>query len=79
LIKNVIFPNWKNELEIRLSYFKLATGIAPVVMDLLNMHVSLKHHWMSVGNWSFAFEDFYRENITEQIDSGLGSSNNVFL
>ena len=44
-------------------------AIAPVVMDLINMHVNLKHHFMSLGNWSFAFEDFYRENITEQFDS----------
>lgn len=43
--------------------------IAPVVLDILNMHVSMKHSFMSLGNWSFAFEDFYRENITEQIDS----------
>jgi len=24
---------------------------------------------MSLGNWSFAFEDYFRENITEQIDT----------
>jgi len=31
-------------------------AIAPVVLDILNMHVSLKHSFMSLGNWSFAFE-----------------------
>ena len=35
-------------------------------MDLLNMHVSLKHSFMSMGNWTFAFEDFDREDIMAQ-------------
>ena len=44
-------------------------AIAPVVLDVLNMHVSLKHSFMMLGNWSFAYEDFYRENITQNIDT----------
>ena len=43
-----------------------AQAIAPVVMDLLNIHVSLKHSFMSMGNWTFAFEDFDREDIMAQ-------------
>ena len=28
-----------------------------------------KHHFMSLGNWSFAFEDFDREDLMRQIDN----------
>lgn len=47
---------------------KRVLAIAPVVMDLLNMHVSLKHSFMSMGNWTFAFEDFTREDLMAQLD-----------
>ena len=41
------------------------------------MHVSLKHTYMSLGNWSFAFEDFFREDITR--DVGNQYISNIFL
>ena len=44
-------------------------AIAPVVMDLLNVHVSLKHGFMSLGGWTFAFQDFTRDDVIMRYDS----------
>lgn len=33
-------------------------GIAPVVMDLLNFSVGVQHMWQTLGNWTFAFQDY---------------------
>ena len=38
------------------------------------MHVSLKHSFMSMGNWTFAFEDFDRENIMAQLRVSAAST-----
>lgn len=42
--------------------------VLPMVMDLLNFTASLHHHYMSFGGWSFAFEPYYNENITQYLD-----------
>lgn len=39
-------------------------AIMPVVMDELNFMENIMHHWRSYGGWSFAFEDYWKLNLT---------------
>ncbi|KAK7003107.1 autocrine proliferation repressor protein A-like isoform X1 [Biomphalaria glabrata] len=48
---------------------KRVVGMVPVVMDLLNTQKNLHHHFRSLGGWTFAFGDYYVENITQNLDS----------
>eukprot|EP01084_Bolivina_argentea_P007444 13970_1 len=41
----------------------------PMVFDMENMHRSLHHMWKAYGGWTFAFEDYYDENITQYLDT----------
>ena len=41
-------------------------AIAPIVMDLL-FEAGLLHMFRSYGNWTFAFEPYWKENITQAI------------
>lgn len=41
---------------------------APVVMDLLNLHDNLHHMWRNYGGWTFAFEDYFDEDLTAELD-----------
>ena len=43
-------------------------GFVPIVMDMPNFHPNLKHMYQAYGGWTFAFEDYYAENITKDID-----------
>jgi len=47
---------------------KRVVGIAPMVMDLLNVVHNLHHHYRSLGGWTFAFNDYYQVNITAYLD-----------
>jgi PhoPQ-activated pathogenicity-related protein len=38
-------------------------GIAPMVIDLLNIVPSFQHHWQCYGEWSPAVEDYVNEGI----------------
>jgi PhoPQ-activated pathogenicity-related protein len=38
-------------------------GIAPIVIDLLNIVPSFEHHWRCYGEWSPAIEDYINEGI----------------
>nr|KAG5691328.1 hypothetical protein BaRGS_014027 [Batillaria attramentaria] len=48
---------------------KRVVGIAPIVMDLLNMVKNLHHHFRAYGGWTFAFKDYYDLNFTSQLDN----------
>ncbi|XP_064606085.1 autocrine proliferation repressor protein A-like [Liolophura sinensis] len=48
---------------------KRVVGIAPMVMDLLNIVKNLHHHYRSLGGWTFAFGDYYSLNFTAQLDN----------
>jgi PhoPQ-activated pathogenicity-related protein len=39
-------------------------AIIPVVMDELNFIDNIKHHYRSLGGWSFALEDYWKMNLT---------------
>jgi len=43
-------------------------GIMPTVMDELNFIKNIKHHWMSLGGWTFQFEDYWKLNLTVYFD-----------
>eukprot|EP00057_Strongylocentrotus_purpuratus_P015135 XP_011669609.1 PREDICTED: autocrine proliferation repressor protein A [Strongylocentrotus purpuratus] len=47
---------------------KRVVGIAPMVLDLLNMVKNLHHMYRSLGGWTFAFEDYFTENVTLHLD-----------
>eukprot|EP00998_Keelungia_sp_KM082_P012567 NODE_892_length_1573_cov_85.687414_g881_i0.p1 GENE.NODE_892_length_1573_cov_85.687414_g881_i0~~NODE_892_length_1573_cov_85.687414_g881_i0.p1 ORF type:complete len:494 (-),score=112.77 NODE_892_length_1573_cov_85.687414_g881_i0:31-1512(-) len=47
---------------------KRLIGIVPVVMDLLNLPTNMKHMWRNMGGWTFAFKDYYKMNLTAQLD-----------
>ncbi|XP_035673097.1 autocrine proliferation repressor protein A-like [Branchiostoma floridae] len=47
---------------------KRVFAIAPIVMDLLNMKANLHHFYRALGGWTFAFDDYYAENITSRLD-----------
>jgi PhoPQ-activated pathogenicity-related protein len=44
-------------------------GITPIVMDALNLVKNLHHQYRALGNWTFAFEDYYKLNITKKLDN----------
>lgn len=44
-------------------------AIAPIVIDLLNMVPSFKHHWRAYGRWADAIYDYNHEGIMEWQDS----------
>jgi PhoPQ-activated pathogenicity-related protein len=44
-------------------------AIAPIVIDLLNIVPSFKHHWKAYGAWSEAVGDYVREDIMEWLGS----------
>ncbi|XP_045213280.2 autocrine proliferation repressor protein A-like [Mercenaria mercenaria] len=48
---------------------KRVVAIAPIVMDLLNMQTNLHHYYRALGGWTFAFDDYYNLNFTQDLDS----------
>ena len=44
-------------------------GIAPVVIDLLNLYPSFQHHWKVYGEWSPAIDDYVKEDIMNWTES----------
>lgn len=44
-------------------------GIAPVVIDLLNIIPSFQHHWRCYGEWSPAIEDYVNEGIMNWLNT----------
>lgn len=44
-------------------------AIGPIVIDLLNMVSSFKHHWRAYGRWADAIYDYNHEGIMEWQDS----------
>ena len=40
-----------------------------MVFDMPKMHRELHHMWKAYGGWTFAFEDYYAENLTMDLDS----------
>lgn len=40
-------------------------GMAPIVIDLLNLVPSFQHHWRSYGFWAPAVKDYVREGIMD--------------
>lgn len=44
-------------------------GIAPIVIDLLNIIPSFKHHWQCYGEWSPAIDDYVNEGIMNWMDT----------
>jgi PhoPQ-activated pathogenicity-related protein len=38
------------------------------VYDLLNFRENMHHQYRAYGGWTFAFEDYYDENITARLD-----------
>ena len=44
-------------------------GLAPVVIDMLNVYPSFKHHWRVYGDWSPAIEDYINEGIMDWMGS----------
>jgi PhoPQ-activated pathogenicity-related protein len=44
-------------------------GIAPIVIDLLNIVPSFQHHWQCYGEWSPAVEDYVEEGIMDWMGS----------
>jgi len=45
-----------------------AMAIVPVVMDELNFIENIKHHYRSLGGWSFALDDYWKLNLTMYFD-----------
>jgi PhoPQ-activated pathogenicity-related protein len=43
-------------------------AIAPIVIDLLNLIPSFKHHWQCYGEWSPAVEEYVTEGIMDRMD-----------
>ena len=40
----------------------------PIVMDMCNFHPNLHHQFKAYGGWTWAFKDYYAENITQDLD-----------
>ena len=44
-------------------------GIAPIVIDLLNIVPSFNHHWQCYGAWSPAVDDYVREGVMDWLNT----------
>lgn len=44
-------------------------AIAPLVEDLGRLNSQMHSHFQDLGGWTFAFEDYYFENITKMVDT----------
>lgn len=44
-------------------------AMAPIVLDYLNTVENLHHHYKAYGGWSFALQDYWELNFTQQIDN----------
>ncbi|WP_163379904.1 PhoPQ-activated pathogenicity-related family protein [Cyclobacterium sp. SYSU L10401] len=44
-------------------------GMAPLVIDMLNLTPSFKHHWQTYGFWAPAVDDYTEEGIFNWMDS----------
>ncbi|SHN15003.1 PhoPQ-activated pathogenicity-related protein [Cyclobacterium lianum] len=44
-------------------------GMAPLVIDMLNLTPSFRHHWQTYGFWAPAVDDYSREGIFNWMDS----------
>ncbi len=44
-------------------------GIAPIVIDLLNIVPSFNHHWQCYGEWSPAIDDYVNEGIMHWLNT----------
>jgi len=44
-------------------------GMAPVVIDLLNVVPSFQHHWRCYGEWAPAIDDYKNEKVMEWINT----------
>lgn len=49
-------------------------GIAPMVIDLLNIVPSFQHHWRCYGEWSPAVSDYVAEGIMDWMETGAFAS-----
>jgi len=45
---------------------KRVVGIAPIVIDVLNVHANMRHHFASYGFWAPAIGDYVEHRITER-------------
>ena len=43
--------------------------ICPLVMDLLRLNKQMHSHFSNLGGYTFAFEDYYWENLTHYVDT----------
>ncbi|XP_072027744.1 autocrine proliferation repressor protein A-like [Amphiura filiformis] len=48
---------------------KRVFAMAPIVLDVLNALENLRHHYRSLGGWTWAFNPYYEEDITSQLDN----------
>ncbi|MBI5385565.1 MAG: PhoPQ-activated pathogenicity-related family protein [Verrucomicrobia bacterium] len=46
-----------------------AIGIAPIVIDVLNLQPSMKHHYAAYGFWAPAVHDYVEHHIMEWMDT----------
>ena len=44
-------------------------GMAPIVIDLLNIVPSFRHHWRCYGEWSPAVDDYVEQGIMEWMET----------
>lgn len=42
--------------------------MAPVVLTAVNFQENLRRHWRAYGGWSFALNDYYKQNITKYLN-----------
>ena len=48
---------------------KRVRAIAPLVMDILKLNDQMHSHFMNLGGWTFAFQDYWWENNTFYVDT----------
>ena len=48
---------------------KRIVGIAPLVMDILQLNRQMHSHYQDLQGWTFAFQDYWWENMTTFVDT----------
>ena len=44
-------------------------GIIPTVFDELNFIKNLRHHWRSLGGWTYAIEDYWKLQLFSNFEN----------
>jgi PhoPQ-activated pathogenicity-related protein len=58
---------------------KRVKAICPIVMDMLKLQANVHHMWRAYGGWTFAFQDYWQQDVLGRIDTDAMAQVRGFL